>query len=47
MTAFIHKNATESIYFVSTQADKDLTNWCADLAREYSSLEVGVEELGP
>ncbi|KAL7419745.1 hypothetical protein Q5752_005661 [Cryptotrichosporon argae] len=47
MTAFIARNATESITLVSTQADDKLTEWTAGLAREYSTLEVAVRELGP
>ena len=46
MTAFIHSNATESITLVKTEADPELTEWCAKLAREYISLPVQVAELG-
>lgn len=47
MTAFIARNATETMSFVSTQADVALTNWTVTLANEYVSLPVGVFELGP
>ncbi len=47
MTAFIARNATESIGFVSTQADAALTNWTVKLSREYISIPADVFELGP
>lgn len=47
MTAYVARNATESIGLISTQADAALTNWTADLAREYISIPVGIYELGP
>jgi hypothetical protein len=46
MTAFIARNVNESITLVKTQADPDLTEWCATLAREYINLPVQVAELG-
>ncbi|GKZ59762.1 hypothetical protein AnigIFM60653_007702 [Aspergillus niger] len=47
MTAFIARNATETIGFVATQADAALTNWAANLSREYISIPAEVYELGP
>ena len=47
MTAFIGRNASESIGIVSTQADPALTNWTAKLAKEYSSIPAHIYELGP
>jgi hypothetical protein len=46
MTAFIAKNSTESIVLVKTEADPELTDWCAKLAKEYIPLPVQVAELG-
>ncbi|ORY25532.1 hypothetical protein BCR39DRAFT_499090 [Naematelia encephala] len=45
MTAFIHANSTEAISFIKDEADPDLTEWCASLAREYSDLPVTVTVL--
>jgi hypothetical protein len=45
MTAFIAKDQKEAIAFVIDEADPDLTKWCMDLAREYSTLEVISREL--
>ncbi|RQM04732.1 hypothetical protein DH86_00004261, partial [Scytalidium sp. 3C] len=47
MTAFIARNATESIGFIITQADAALTNWTLGLSREYISIPSDVYELGP
>ena len=47
MTAFIARNASESIGFISTQADVPLTNWTVQLAQEYISIPAKVYELGP
>ncbi|KAH8804604.1 peptidase family M28 [Xylogone sp. PMI_703] len=47
MTAFIARNATESIGFIITQADAALTNWTLNLSREYISIPSEVYELGP
>ncbi len=47
MTAFVARNATESISFISTQADPALTNWTVALSREYISIPTDVFELGP
>lgn len=47
MTAFIAKNATESIGFISTQADDELTKWAVELSKEYLSIPTHVYELGP
>ncbi|KAH8882467.1 Zn-dependent exopeptidase [Thozetella sp. PMI_491] len=47
MTAFIARNATESIGLIKTQADAPLTDWMLNLAKEYSSIASDVFELGP
>jgi leucyl aminopeptidase len=47
MTAFIARNATESIGFISTQADSALTNWTLQLSKEYISIPAEIFELGP
>jgi leucyl aminopeptidase len=45
MTAFIARNATESIGFISSQADAALTNWTVKLSREYVSIPAEIYEL--
>ncbi|KAH6609096.1 hypothetical protein Trco_002442 [Trichoderma cornu-damae] len=45
MTAFIAKNATESIGFIETEADAPLTTWAAALANEYISIPAKVYKL--
>jgi len=45
MTAFIARNATESIGFIRTQADEALTNWTVKLSREYISIPADIYEL--
>jgi leucyl aminopeptidase len=45
MTAFIARNATESIGFIKTQADKALTEWAVGLSKEYISIPTHVYEL--
>ncbi|PSR81001.1 peptidase family M28 [Coniella lustricola] len=47
MTAFIARNATESIGFIKTSADKNLTEWAVDLSTEYISIPTSVYELDP
>lgn len=47
MTAFIGKNATESIGFIKTDADAPLTKWAVDLGTEYISIPTSVYELSP
>lgn len=47
MTAFVARNATETIGFIATQADDALTNWVLKLADKYSSIPAKVYELGP
>ncbi len=47
MTAFVARNATESIGFISTEADTALTNWTLKLSKEYVSIKADVYELGP
>lgn len=46
MTAFIARNATESIGFIKTQSDSALTDWSVALSREYISIPTDVYELG-
>ncbi|TQV91569.1 hypothetical protein V2A60_008512 [Cordyceps javanica] len=45
MTAFIAKNATESIGIIETSADKALTKWVLGLAQEYSNINSAVYQL--
>ncbi|EHK40146.1 uncharacterized protein TrAtP1_006198 [Trichoderma atroviride] len=45
MTAFIAKNATESIGFIETEADAPLTKWAAALANEYISIPAEIFTL--
>ncbi|TFB02637.1 Leucine aminopeptidase 1 [Trichoderma ghanense] len=45
MTAFIAKNATESIGFIETEADAPLTSWAAALAEEYISIPANIYRL--
>ncbi|KAL7939323.1 hypothetical protein V8C35DRAFT_286322 [Trichoderma chlorosporum] len=45
MTAFIARNATESIGFIETEADAPLTSWAAALAKEYISIPANVFKL--
>jgi leucyl aminopeptidase len=45
MTAFIARNATESIGFIETEADAPLTKWAAELASEYVSVPAGIYKL--
>lgn len=47
MTAFIAKNATESIGFIKTDADAPLTRWAVELSTEYISIPTSVYELMP
>lgn len=47
MTAFIARNATESISFIKTQADEALTEWAVELSKEYISIPTEVHELSP
>lgn len=47
MTAFIAKNATESIGFIKTDADAPLTSWAVDLSTEYISIPTSVYALSP
>lgn len=46
MTAYIARNATETIALISTEADAALTNWTVELSREYMSIPTEVYELG-
>lgn len=45
MTAFVARNATESIGFIETQADAPLTTWAANLANEYISIPAKIYTL--
>jgi leucyl aminopeptidase len=47
MTAFVARNATESIVLIKTAADKALTEWAANLSKEYISIPTHIYELGP
>ncbi|KAI7773361.1 hypothetical protein LA080_011110 [Diaporthe eres] len=48
MTAFIARNATESIGFIKTDADAPLTKWAVELSTEYiTSIPTSVYELMP
>jgi len=47
MTAFIARNATETIGFISTQADAALTNWTVALSEKYLSIPAEIYDLGP
>ncbi|CZT42624.1 uncharacterized protein RSE6_02555 [Rhynchosporium secalis] len=47
MTAFIARNATESIGFISTSADEALTEWLLKLAKAYIKIPAGIYELFP
>jgi bacterial leucyl aminopeptidase len=47
MTAYVARNATESIGFVITEADSALTNWTVKLSEEYISIPAKIYELGP
>ena len=45
MTAFIARNTTETISFISTQADAALTDWMVKLSKEYISIPAEVYKL--
>lgn len=45
MTAFVARNATESIGFIETEADPALTQWAVDLANEYISIPAEIYKL--
>ncbi|TDZ18663.1 Leucine aminopeptidase 1 [Colletotrichum orbiculare MAFF 240422] len=47
MTAFVGRNATESIGFIRTDADAPLTAWAVDLSTEYINITTSVYELMP
>ncbi|KAF1954059.1 peptidase family M28 [Byssothecium circinans] len=47
MTAFIAKDANESIGFIISDADAPLTKWAVNLSREYISIPTDVYELMP
>ncbi|KAF3763322.1 Zn-dependent exopeptidase [Cryphonectria parasitica EP155] len=47
MTAFIARNATESIGFIKTDADAPLTKWAVELSEAYISIPTSVYELMP
>ncbi|KFA81199.1 hypothetical protein S40288_07515 [Stachybotrys chartarum IBT 40288] len=45
MTAFVARNVTESIGFIGTEADEDLTKWALSLAEEYISIPASIYRL--
>jgi leucyl aminopeptidase len=45
MTAYIARNTTESVSFISTQADEALTDWMVKLSKEYISIPTQVYKL--
>jgi leucyl aminopeptidase len=45
MTAFVARNATESISFIITDSDKNLTNWAIGVVDEYLTIPALVNEL--
>jgi len=45
MTAYVAKNATESIGLISTKADDALIKWTLELGKEYISIPTEVYEL--
>ena len=47
MTAFIHRNATESINFITDEANSELTVWAAELSKNYVDVYTRVTTLGP
>ncbi|GJC93137.1 Peptide hydrolase [Colletotrichum higginsianum IMI 349063] len=47
MTAFVARNATESIGFIKTDADAPLTAWAVGLSEEYINITTSVYELMP
>ncbi|EFQ35787.1 peptidase family M28 [Colletotrichum graminicola] len=47
MTAFVARNATESIGFIKTDADAPLTKWAVALGEEYVNITTSVYELMP
>ena len=47
MVAYVARNTTETVGFVSTQADAALTNWTVKLGEEYISLPAKIYELDP
>ncbi|KAH8172477.1 peptidase family m28 domain-containing protein [Sarocladium implicatum] len=47
MTAFVARNATETIGLIRTEANEDLTDWVQTLATEYLPIEAHIYDLGP
>ncbi|KAG6379933.1 hypothetical protein JVT61DRAFT_10500 [Boletus reticuloceps] len=47
MTAYVHKNTTPTMTFITNNVDTPLTNWTMKLATEYSSSPVTGAELFP
>lgn len=45
MTAFVARNATESIGFIETEADAPLTKWAVNLAKEYITIPAHIYKL--
>lgn len=42
MTAFIAKNATETIGLIESSTDAPLTKWVLELAQEYISIDSAI-----
>ncbi|KAF8438929.1 hypothetical protein L210DRAFT_2235280 [Boletus edulis BED1] len=47
MTAYVHKDTTPTMTFITNNVDTPLTNWTMKLATEYSSFPVTGAELFP
>lgn len=45
MTAFIASNSSEAVGVIGTGGDEGLTQWTADLAKEYSPIPAKFYEL--
>lgn len=45
MTAYVHKDVTPTLTFITNNIDTSLTNWAMGLATEYSSTPVAGAKL--
>ena len=45
MTAYVHKNVTPTLTFITNNVDTPLTNWVMKLATEYCSFPVAGAQL--
>ena len=45
MTGFVARNATETIGFIATEADEQLTKWTVDLSNKYISIPAKIYNL--